>query len=82
MVGRRAWSPTWFSAFALGYLLPGTITIPEQISKNKAPYYQALEAADSANAAGKPDLAEMEKLLESLLASQLVSVIDAARSKA
>lgn len=66
----------------LGYLLPGTITIPEQISKNKAPYYQALEAADSANAAGKPDLAEMEKLLESLLASQLVSVIDAARSKA
>jgi Fic family protein len=65
----------------LGYVLPGTITIPEQISKNKDPYYQALEAADIANAAGKPDLTEMEKLLESLLASQLVSVIDAARSK-
>jgi Fic family protein len=65
----------------LGYVLPGTITIPEQISKNKIPYYQALEAADIANAAGKLDLTEMEKLLESLLASQLVSVIDAARSK-
>ena len=42
---------------------------------------QALEAADNANAAGKIDLSEMEKLLETLLASQLVSVLDAARSK-
>ena len=65
----------------LGYVLPGTQTIPEQISRNKDPYYKALEAADQANAAGKIDLTEMEKLLESLLASQLVSVIDAARSK-
>jgi Fic family protein len=65
----------------LGYVLPGTTTIPEQISKNKDPYYKALEAADSAQAAGKLDLAEMERLLESLLAAQLVSVIDAARSK-
>jgi Fic family protein len=65
----------------LGYVLPGTQTIPEQISRNKDPYYKALEAADQANATGKIDLTEMEKLLESLLASQLVSVIDAARSK-
>jgi len=65
----------------LGYVLPGTTTIPEQISKNKDPYYKALEAADSAQAAGKLDLAEMERFLESLLAAQLVSVIDAARSK-
>ena len=64
----------------LGYVLPGTTTIPEQISKNKDPYYKALEAADKANAGGSPDLAEMEKLLESLLAAQLLSVIDAARS--
>lgn len=64
----------------LGYVLPGTTTIPEQISKNKDPYYKALEAADKANAAGKLELEEMERLLESLLAAQLVSVIDAARS--
>ena len=64
----------------LGYVLPGTITIPEQISKNKDPYYQALEAADKANASGKLDLTEMEHLLESLLANQLVSVLDSARS--
>lgn len=65
----------------LGYVLPGTQTIPEQISRNKNPYYKALEAADQANAAGNIDLTEMEKLLESLLAAQLVSVIDAAKSK-
>jgi Fic family protein len=64
----------------LGYVLPGTTTIPEQISKNKDPYYQALEAADKANASGKLDLTEMERLLESLLANQLVSVLDSARS--
>lgn len=64
----------------LGYVLPGTTTIPEQISKNKDPYYQALEAADKANATGKLDLTEMERLLESLLANQLVSVLDSARS--
>ena len=64
----------------LGYVVPGTTTIPEQISKNKDPYYKALEAADKANAAGWLDLAEMEELLESLLAAQLLSVIDAARS--
>jgi len=64
----------------LGYVLPGTLTIPEQISRNKTPYYEALEAADKANAAGKMDLSEMEKLLEALLANQLVSVMDSART--
>jgi len=65
----------------LGYVLPGTRTIPEQISNNKNPYYDALEAADRASANGKSDLSEMERLLESLLAAQLLSVMDAARSK-
>lgn len=65
----------------LGHVLPGTRTIPEQISTNKDPYYKALEAADQTDAEGKIDLTEMEKLLESLLAAQLLSVIDAARAK-
>lgn len=43
----------------LGYALPGTTTIPEQIAKNKEPYYEALEAADKANESGVLDLAEM-----------------------
>src|SRR5580698_3475860 len=32
----------------LGTLLPGKLTIPEQIEKDKGPYYKALEAADDA----------------------------------
>jgi Fic family protein len=64
----------------LSYVLPGTLTIPEQISRNKTPHYQALEAADVANTSGKLDLAVVEQLLESLLANQLVSVLDSART--
>ena len=64
----------------LGYRLPGTNTIPEQISIDKNPYYQALEAADKAARTGKIDTVGMENLLESLLANQLVSIFKAAKS--
>ena len=63
----------------LGYRLPGTQTIPEQIAKHKAPYY-SLKAADVCETEGKLDLSEMEALLESLLAAQLVSVLKDASS--
>jgi Fic family protein len=56
----------------LGYRIPGTKTIPDLISVDKMPYYDALEAAD------KGDLTQMEKLLGELLANQLLTVIDAA----
>jgi len=58
----------------LGYRLPGTNTIPEQISLDKNPYYRALEAADKAWRDGKIDLSVLEELLSALLANQLVSV--------
>lgn len=64
----------------LGYRLPGTQTIPEQISRNKTPYYKALEAADALATGGSMDLSEMEALLESLLAAQLLSVLKDASS--
>jgi Fic family protein len=32
----------------LGTLLPGKLTIPEQIERDRGPYYKALEAADDA----------------------------------
>lgn len=54
-----------------GYLVPGTPTIPDQIVKNRAPYFSALEAADLAFEKGIVDVSELEKLLESLLAKQL-----------
>lgn len=65
----------------LGYRLPGTNTIPEQIAKDKNPYYKALEAADKAWEAKKIDLSELEDLLSSLLANQLVGVHQQATGK-
>jgi Fic family protein len=58
-----------------GYLLPGKRTIPDQIAENRKPYYEALERADEHWRAGKIDLGEMEKLLSTLLARQLLDVI-------
>jgi Fic family protein len=58
----------------LGSSLPGTNTIPEQIAKDKTPYYKALEAADRAWAEKKLDLFELEDLLSGLLANQLVTL--------
>lgn len=58
----------------LGYLLPGKLTIPEQIAANKTPYYKALESADVAWSRGVIDLTAMKELLGSMLAAQLVAV--------
>jgi Fic family protein len=63
----------------LGYRLPGTNTVPEQISHDKAPYYAALESADRADSQGRVDVSQMESLLEGLLASQLVSILQDAK---
>jgi hypothetical protein len=59
-----------------GYLLPGKKTIPDQIAEGRKPYYDALEAADKALTDVRMDLTEMEALLSSLLARQLVEVFD------
>lgn len=58
----------------LGYKLPGSQTIPEQISADKNPYYRALEEADIAFNKGNIDLAAMETLLQEQLASQLLGI--------
>lgn len=63
----------------LGYNLPGTVTIPDQIVSNRQPYYEALDAADAAWGAGTLDVSVMEQLMAEMLANQLSSVIDAAR---
>lgn len=65
----------------LGYRLPGTNTIPDQIVKDKQPYYKALEAADEIWEAKKIDLSELEDLLSALLANQLVGVHQQATGK-
>ncbi len=58
----------------LGYLLPGKLTIPEQIEQNRTPYYKALEAADNAWLKKKIDLTQMKQLLNTMLAKQLLAV--------
>jgi Fic family protein len=63
----------------LGYLLPGKLTIPEQISLDKTPYYKALEAADVAWGEGRINLSAMKELLGSTLAAQLVAVHEESR---
>ena len=63
----------------LGYRIPGTKTIPEQIAENKTPYYRALESADRAFEIGDIDVSAMEALLEEKLATQLLQVHESAR---
>ena len=59
----------------LGHPLPGKNTVPEQISNNKAPYYEALEKADDIlKETGKVNVSALEDLLEAHLAKQLAEV--------
>jgi hypothetical protein len=67
---------------SLRQVLPGTRTIPEQISEDKGPYYAALEAADECYKRGQVDVSKMEKLLEDYLAVQLVEIHDQANGRA
>jgi Fic family protein len=65
----------------LGYRVPGSPTVPEQIAADKKPYYAALERADAVfEAENRIDVSEMEALLSTLLAKQLASVLRAAGS--
>jgi Fic family protein len=57
----------------LDSILPGTPTIPEQIAADKSPYYRALEVADRAWADDKVDVSELEVVIESMLARQLIN---------
>jgi Fic family protein len=61
-----------------GYLLPGDKTIPEQITDNRQPYYDALEAADETFVKGTLDLTAMEDLLSAALATQLLGYHESA----
>jgi Fic family protein len=53
-----------------GRLLPGRKIVPERIRKSRAPYFQALRAADRAWDQGQLDISEMENYLAALLRAQ------------
>lgn len=65
----------------LGYRLPGTKTIPDQIAVDKKPYYKALESADEAFNRGVVDLSELEDLINNHLAVQLLEIHNNATGK-
>ncbi len=58
----------------MGFNLPGVNTIAQQIENDRAPYYDALAAADEALRQGNTDVSAMEALMSQLLAAQLLSV--------
>jgi Fic family protein len=62
----------------LGYVLPGSPTIPQQIEEAKAPYIHALERADAAERDNRLDVADMEEMLKAMLVRQLIGIIEAA----
>ncbi|BAT60895.1 Fic/DOC family protein [Variibacter gotjawalensis] len=64
-----------------GAVLPGTPTIPDQIVDNRNPYFEALDAADTAWKEKRIDLSRMEELLAGLLAQQLASFYEAASGR-
>jgi Fic family protein len=64
-----------------GSRLPGAVTIPDRIARNKFPYYDALDKADAAWKMGDIDVSAMEGLLEDHLAAQLVDVFNAAKGE-
>ncbi|RYB07802.1 Fic family protein [Lichenibacterium ramalinae] len=62
----------------LGYVLPGSPTIPEQIAADKQPYYKVLEEADDSWKRGFLALSGMESMLEAMLERQLRGAAPAA----
>lgn len=62
----------------LGDILSGTKTIPDQITDNRQPYFEALDAADAADRDERIDVSAMETLLRDQLAAQLYSVVERA----
>jgi Fic family protein len=65
----------------LGFRLPGTMTIPEQIERDRNPYFHALDEADEACKRGLLDVSAMEAVIESLLAKQLTNIYEMASGK-
>jgi Fic family protein len=63
-----------------GYRLPGRETVPEQIARDKKPYYEALEKADRHWREGRLDLSALEQLLDECLATQLLSAYEDAKN--
>ncbi len=73
--GRTARAISYLALCArLGFVLPGSKSIPELILEDRPPYYSALRSADAAWTNGIVDVSEMEAMLSRLLSAQLVQI--------
>lgn len=64
----------------LGFILPGALTIPDQIANDRSSYYEVLGFADKAYENGSAiDVHATEELLEKLLATQLLEIHNKAK---
>ena len=61
--------------------VPETNASPEPIATNKRPYFEALEKADEAGSEDRIDISAREEYLSSLLAKQLLPVLESATGK-
>lgn len=76
--GRVSRAVSYFVLCArIGYNLPGSPTVPQQIAdvpKNRDRYYRALQAADASDRNNRLDVSVMEELVSDCLGAQLYSV--------
>jgi fido (protein-threonine AMPylation protein) len=62
-------------------IILGESTIPDQIVKNRVPYFDALEDADRRFKEGAIDVSAMERLLSGMFAKQLTDLYEKAAGK-
>lgn len=81
--GRTTRAVSYYALCAkLNFHIPGVMTIPEMITKDKGPYYAALEGGDKAwEQQHQIDVSEMEELLGGLLARQMVLAVERAKQE-
>lgn len=76
--GRTARAACYFVlCLRVGQWLPGTVTLPELLVRERDEYVKALKAVDATGKAGLLDLKELHALLSKLLQEQLASVPEA-----
>src|SRR5260370_24324785 len=67
--GRTARAAAYFVlCLKLGGLLPGEITLPELLKRDRVDYCAALQAADASLPTGSLDLSQLHALMQKLLA--------------
>jgi Fic family protein len=80
--GRTARSIAYLALCAkLGFRMPGKVTIPDHIVKRRKAYIGALRSADKAWEKGTVDVSDMEHLMESVMAAQMLEIMEQATGK-